>query len=155
MITRMINSEMISKTKTYSINTVKLLIFSLIIVFLFHPLSVTPVQVCSPEQKNTECNKCCCCSENNECCCEGETDSEKSSEILCVCKFSTSEPAEEQKSPVNLNTNLQKLFAGFKSDIPVKSIESDNNESLNVISIKSNTSALKSEIYLEISSLRI
>lgn len=146
---------MISKTKTYSINTVKLLIFSLIVVFLFHPLSVKPEESCSQKVKNTECNMCCCCMENNECCCEADTNSEKSDEILCVCKFSTEEPAEEQKNPVNLNTNLQKLFAGFKSDIPVKSIESDNNESLNVISIKSNSFALKSGIYLKISSLRI
>lgn len=146
---------MISKIRTYSINTVKLLILSLIIVLMFHPLSVTPEQFCSLKENIKECKECCCSWNNDSCCKTVDTCSENNDEISCICKYNMAEPAEEQKNPLNLNTNIQKLIAGIKSDLLVKIIDSDIKENSSLITLKTDTPVTKFGIYLEISSLRI
>jgi hypothetical protein len=146
---------MINKTKAYGFNTVKLLIFSLITVFIFHPLSATPDSVCSINKEKNDPVECRCCSGNNNCGVKSDCDSGNNNETSCVCKFNAAEPAEEQKNPVNISSNIQKLIAGIKSGLFITKTDSDIKESFNLEIAKTDISSIKYDIYIEISNLRI
>jgi len=145
---------MISKNKIHRISTLKLFVLSVIIVFIFHPLSINPVNACSIPEENKEYCKCCCL-ENNEYCCKDNPATENIDKISCSCKLNTAESAEENENPVNLFTNIQKLLAGLKSGLLPKTADTDFKDNLNLIASKTDTYPIKLGIYLEISNLRI
>lgn len=110
---------------------------------------------CSITKSITECGNCCCCGDEEECCCEPENQSQNDDDISCICKINEAEPIEEQKDPVNLNLNFQKLTTILKSDFFSNTVDFENCESSNFIPIKNIPPSYKFEIYLIISNLRI
>jgi hypothetical protein len=123
-------------------------------MLVLHPVSSANEAECSITKSNSECGNCCCANEN-ECCCEMETELQNENDASCVCKINEAEPIEEQKEPVGLNINFQKLITILKSEFLSNTVDFYNSESSNCITIINIPTSNKFEIYLRISNLRI
>lgn len=138
---------MVSNIKKYDKIIIKIFTLILILVFAVYPLSVAQKSLCTIKAVS-ECGVC-CCNDNKKCSCSEEN------EFSCSCKINEDEPVEEQKDPLNLNFNFQKLITFYKSYLLIQTTVYENSDELSFISVKQDYPPEKSDIYLEISNLRI
>lgn len=149
-----LNYILISKIIKYSKNILRVFVLLLIFMLTVHPLYSANEAECSITKSNSECGSCCCADEK-ECCCQTETKQQNDDNIPCICKINEAEPVEEQKDPVSLNLNFQKLITIIKSEFLSNTVDFDNSESSNCITSIDIPPSNNYEIYLKISNLRI
>ncbi|MBN1634198.1 MAG: hypothetical protein JW917_08545 [Ignavibacteria bacterium] len=138
---------MVSNIRKYNKIIIKIFTLILILVFAVYPLSVEQKSLCTLKFWSEP--VVCCCNNNKKCSCS------ENNEISCPCKINEEEPVEEQKDPLNLNLNFQKLITFYKSYLLIHTTIFENSNEVNFFSVKQDYPPEKSDIYLEISNLRI
>lgn len=138
---------MVSNIRKYDKIIIKTFTLILILVFAVYPLSIAQKSLCTL-QAGSECGVC-GCNDNKKCSCSEDN------EISCPCKINEGEPVEERKDPLNLNLNFQKLITFYKSYLLIHTTVFENSNEVSFISVKQDYPPEKSDIYLEISNLRI
>jgi len=130
----------------------RITILPLIILFLFHPLSITFSETCESESIGNNYENCCCKKQVNCCCNTKDTENEENS--FCTCHINQKASDNERKDPVNSTRIYSSIDIKTETSGITVDFKNDNKES-HFYYNKKIPSGIITDIYIQNANLRI